>query len=310
MSIKLMNAVWEGAPYSEGTLLVLLALADWASDQGDNLYPTIRQVMDKARLKETGARDCLKRLMRDGVLRKVTEAPGTPGVANRYALNVAMILGWESICTGSGAPRVRKAEGFVSKGVTGSVEGQTGSVEVPCIDKPPSITTNETIIAEPDGSETGLFPEEKKTKKKNPTTKTAIGDYRPGPDAQAKAVAYWQARGRPDLVALLADEVDGFVAYHRAHGSRMADWDAAWQTRYVNAVTFNKPPSANGHGLRGAPPGAFQGTDEDGWRRRMKIFYGLDGDTPGWHPGWGPKPGEPGCKVPENVLREVRARHQ
>ena len=39
-----------------------------------------------------------------------------------------------------------------------------------------------------------------------------------------------------DLIA--EDEFGKFVAHHRANGSRMVDWDAAWTKWYSNAVGF------------------------------------------------------------------------
>lgn len=62
-------------------------------------------------------------------------------------------------------------------------------------------------------------------------------------DLRRKAVKYWLDRDRPDLNP---DEIfDGFVSHHRARGSRMVDWDAAWQTWYTKAVQFQRPPPNN-----------------------------------------------------------------
>lgn len=63
-----------------------------------------------------------------------------------------------------------------------------------------------------------------------------------------KAVNYWRSRDRPDLNP--DHEFATFVAHHRARGSTMANWEAAWQTWYTNAPKFNKPPGdgyANGN---------------------------------------------------------------
>ena len=54
------------------------------------------------------------------------------------------------------------------------------------------------------------------------------------------AVAYWHERGRFDLD--VDDEAMRFRLHHTKHGNRMASWDAAWQTWYVNALEFKKPP--------------------------------------------------------------------
>lgn len=56
-----------------------------------------------------------------------------------------------------------------------------------------------------------------------------------------RAASYWHRKGRSDLCALT--EFDKFANHHRAKGSTMADWDAAWQTWYSNAITFNRQPN-------------------------------------------------------------------
>lgn len=47
-------------------------------------------------------------------------------------------------------------------------------------------------------------------------------------------------------------------------------------------------------------PPPFENTDERGWRDRLRLFR-ADGR---WHPKWGAKPGEPGCKCPAEILAE------
>jgi hypothetical protein len=62
MSIKVMTQVWEHAPVSEGTLLVLLALADYAGDDG-TAYPSNATLARKARLDERHVRRVIQRLI-------------------------------------------------------------------------------------------------------------------------------------------------------------------------------------------------------------------------------------------------------
>lgn len=140
-----------------------------------------------------------------------------------------------------------------------------------------------------------------------PKHKTVIGLYTPDQAARDLAVKYWRDRGREDLV--LEDEISGFRAHHRAHGSRMEDWDSAWQTWYVNAVRFNKPPALNG----ASPPGAIEQTNDAGWENRLRVWYGTAdaGSPPGrWIPKWGPKPGEAGCLAPKRIIERLQPRQQ
>lgn len=57
-----MTAVWDHAAVSGGTLLVLLAMADWASDDGTGVFPMQATLAAKARLKDRQVRNCLTEL--------------------------------------------------------------------------------------------------------------------------------------------------------------------------------------------------------------------------------------------------------
>ena len=74
MSIRLMAAVWHGAPYKETNLLVLLALADYANDDG-YCWPTTRQIAEKARLDPRNVQRHIETYRRDGYLQRIAR-PG------------------------------------------------------------------------------------------------------------------------------------------------------------------------------------------------------------------------------------------
>lgn len=67
MSIRIMTQVWDNGPESQGALLVLLALADFADDNG-YCYPSIKTVAAKARMTERGAQKIIRSLEADGIL--------------------------------------------------------------------------------------------------------------------------------------------------------------------------------------------------------------------------------------------------
>ncbi len=81
MSISVMNLVWKTAPYSGGTLLTLLALADWSNEEGV-CFPKIATLAKKARLSERAAQSAIKNLVEDGALSIESESdrPGQPRV--------------------------------------------------------------------------------------------------------------------------------------------------------------------------------------------------------------------------------------
>ena len=92
MSIDVMNKVWAHAPYDGGTLLVLLALADWSNDEGQ-AWPSVAGLARKARLGERQTRSILRALEADGVLN--TQPGGGRRRQNSYQINTAIFAPFE-----------------------------------------------------------------------------------------------------------------------------------------------------------------------------------------------------------------------
>ena len=92
MSIRLMSAVWDSRRYESGTLLVLLAMADYANDEDATCHPSIRRLADKSRLSDRQVSRILSNLKDDGVITPVGERPtaqGRPIVV--YRINVGAL---------------------------------------------------------------------------------------------------------------------------------------------------------------------------------------------------------------------------
>jgi len=68
MSIKIMQEVMELAPVDQGTLLVLLVLADSADEGSRTCYPGVGSIAAKSRLSERQVQYCLQRLREIGVI--------------------------------------------------------------------------------------------------------------------------------------------------------------------------------------------------------------------------------------------------
>jgi hypothetical protein len=62
-----MSMVWKHAPYDGCTLLTLLALADWADEEG-SCFPSIKQLAVKSRQSERNAQRCIRRIANDSFL--------------------------------------------------------------------------------------------------------------------------------------------------------------------------------------------------------------------------------------------------
>ncbi len=75
MSIHNTALVWKKSPYREGTLLLLLALADFSNEEG-MCWPSLSALALKSRLSESGVRWSLKLLENDGAIIKLKIGSG------------------------------------------------------------------------------------------------------------------------------------------------------------------------------------------------------------------------------------------
>ncbi len=84
MSIRIMADVWANGPEDKAQLLVLLALSDFADDDG-KCWPSMAAVGRKARMSERNARRVIRSLEDDGYL-SVVEGGGRYG-CSQYTIN-------------------------------------------------------------------------------------------------------------------------------------------------------------------------------------------------------------------------------
>jgi len=94
VSFRILNSVWNAAPYRGSTLLILLAIADYANDQG-LCFPSVSAIARKTRLTTRQASYILRRLREDEVI--AVEPGGGRGVHSRYHLS----LKWNSVKSNS-----------------------------------------------------------------------------------------------------------------------------------------------------------------------------------------------------------------
>lgn len=82
MSVKAMTWVWDHSKSKKNERLVLLAIADCASEDGSNAYPSIAELMRKTGLSERGVQGAIGNLVRLGEL--FVAANAGPRGCNRY----------------------------------------------------------------------------------------------------------------------------------------------------------------------------------------------------------------------------------
>jgi hypothetical protein len=133
MSISLMTAAWKLA-MPASPKLVLLAMCDWANDEGESLHPSIKAIAKRASMSERNAQRVLHGLIENGWLSVVANTlGGRPGTTRHYRLNVSAILsrGADVISKKGGATETGDASvrGDNLSGVTNTAEtGDTGVV--------------------------------------------------------------------------------------------------------------------------------------------------------------------------------------
>lgn len=79
-----MSRVWESSQHAGSDLLMLLAIADFADDDG-NAYPAVATLAKKCRMKPRNCQYILRTLEQSGEL--TIEANKGPGGLNRYRIN-------------------------------------------------------------------------------------------------------------------------------------------------------------------------------------------------------------------------------
>lgn len=97
MSIRVMSEVWRTKlPTSEK--MVLLVIADHASDDGDNAWPSQATIAERASCTIRTVQRCVNNLVRDGYVRMEKGAGGSATCRDdrrphRYAINLAKLRG-------------------------------------------------------------------------------------------------------------------------------------------------------------------------------------------------------------------------
>ena len=131
MSIRIMSAVWEKAPVDGGSLLVLLAMADFANDNGI-CWPSVPTLALKSRLSERQVQRVLRDL-EDAKLIMVDKGTGPHGV-NTYKVLVGGVK--------LSPLKLAKGVTSASPGVTFATErgdmGVTQTVIEPSLEEPSS----------------------------------------------------------------------------------------------------------------------------------------------------------------------------
>jgi len=95
MSVFVMSLVWKRFPSGGGDMLLALALADHASDDGTKVYPSIKHLAAKTRQSERTVQYQLRRMEEMGWIILVNAGNGGRNMSREYNINPAWINGAE-----------------------------------------------------------------------------------------------------------------------------------------------------------------------------------------------------------------------
>jgi hypothetical protein len=125
MSIRVMASVWDSKIDNQTDLLVLLALADFANDQGIS-WPSLEGLAQKSRSSVRNVQRILKRLELAGVLKVQRMGGGAPGSTNFYHINLKGETGDSLTPVGV----TRRGGGVTNEGGRGVTKGGGGVTEL------------------------------------------------------------------------------------------------------------------------------------------------------------------------------------
>lgn len=105
MSVKVMSAIFDRYPHGGGEMLLALALADHAHEDGTSVRPSVKLLAKKTRQSERTVQYQLRKMQSYGWLILVRISSGKPGDTNEYKINSAWLTGAKSdgcnFCTGA-----------------------------------------------------------------------------------------------------------------------------------------------------------------------------------------------------------------
>ena len=262
MSIKLMTLARMTA-LPTNAKFVLMALADWADDNGINCYPSVYELAEYMTCSERTVQRLLRELEEGNWVAVVGNAQGG-GSSRQYALNVPQmevvaaveharreaekerrrrerkselnpfVKGCQSVTPDKLSPVTTTTQGVTpeAQGVTTTTSRGDTAVTPSTID-PPYIHQRSTIVVGADAP-----------KPAKPVSRATIlpDDFQPNETVRQMAA---------ELGLSLQAELAAFCDHHTAKGTTFRDWQAALRTWLRNASKFGQRAVGMAHGRHG-----------------------------------------------------------
>lgn len=232
MSVRIMTAVFDRYPNGGGEMLLALALADHASDDGTRVYPSIKALAEKTRQSERTIQYQLRRMEESGWLLRVGHGNGGRSQTTEYRISPLWLKGAEI------AP-IQKGASDDEKGATDDTKGC--NLEQERVQPVAPANNRHRTIKEPSVTVIGAGAQ-----KREPNRATVLpDDFKPNDTAVAMAA---------ELGVSITAEQAAFTDHHTANGSTFKDWQAAFRTWLRNAARFARREQRNGGQFRSGQP--------------------------------------------------------
>lgn len=232
MSVTVMGQVWSGYPGRGAALLALLALADWADENG-RCFPAMATIAKKCRVTKSQAQRVVHGLIDAGFVEVIgNENGGAPGSTRQYKINLDALTGSQST-TGSGNATGRK----------NARDGSQKCHETGHENATQTIINHQRTVSTAREQAHAVQPAPQKTK--NRKSRFTLDEFRQAcVENNEKAISDWKplveyadGAGLPwDFVALCWEV---FKAEHSSEGRNATRKQADWRRHFLNYVQHN-----------------------------------------------------------------------
>lgn len=226
MSIRVMSAVFDRYPNGGGEMLLALALADHASDDGTRVYPGVMALAKKTRQSERTVQYQLRRMEESGWLILVGQGHGGRSMHAEYRISPEWLMGAEIAPIKKGANDGEKGAIDNKKGANDDTKGCNLTQER--VQPVAPANNRHRTISEPS---LNRFSDDADAPPKPKTGRACVLPENFEPNETCLVIA-------AELGLSVAVEHDAFSDYHTANGSTFKDWQAAFRTWLRNSAKF------------------------------------------------------------------------
>ena len=246
MSVKVMSVIFDRYPNGGGEMLLALALADHAHDDGTSVRPSVRTLAKKTRQSERTVQYQLRKMQACGWLILVRISSGKPGDTNEYKINSAWLTGAKSygcnFCTGA----IDDIDGCNQQHGRVQNDAETGAIAV--APKPllkPSIKPSINLPPTPQGGDEDGIPAGWKEDSRKYSAMTL--EWEPDPKTLEAYLSGKAANGRPVTAADVRAWLPDWRQSANASGKTMTDaqWTLMLIKYAMTCMTSDRAAPAN-----------------------------------------------------------------